>query len=110
MNGWIAPGVAFLSLCFTSVIAVLMLQMRQVMKSDVVATTKKLEEMALVGEKTHTLVNSNMGAQLKLTATVSRRLALITKDDSDQEAASIAETLLHEHERKQEVVDANQAK
>lgn len=56
------------------------------------ATEVKLNEIAQVGVAVHTLVNSNMGAQLKLNAVVSRRLAEITKDKEDIEAAELCLT------------------
>jgi hypothetical protein len=65
----------------------------------------KLDDIARTGEKTHTLVNSNMAVQLKLNAAVTRRLADLTKDPIDEEAANLAEKLSHEHETKQTVVD-----
>ena len=69
------------------------------------ATELKLIEIANVGIAVHTLVNSNMGVQLKLNAVVSRRLAEITKDRADLAAAELAQGLLHEHEAKQAIVD-----
>jgi hypothetical protein len=58
----------------------------------------------------HTLVNSNMGAQLKLTAVYAREVANLKKNSPDADAAESlaveAEKLLAEHEAKQKVVDA----
>ena len=72
--------------------------------------TVQLAQIAETGEKTHTLVNSNMGVQLRLNAVVTRRLAEITKGTpdgkADEEAATAAERLLREHEGKQAVVDS----
>lgn len=68
--------------------------------------SNKLEAIAKVSEATHTLVNSNMGAQLKLTAVATRRLAALTNDQADLDAADLADKLLAEHEAKQAVVDS----
>lgn len=70
------------------------------------ATDKKLDAIAEVGDATHTLVNNNMGIQLKLNAVTLRRLAGITKKTGDREAAIAAEKLYAEHMAKQAVVDA----
>jgi len=59
-----------------------------------------------VGIDTHTLVNNNMGVQLKLAAGYARRLANITKAAEDEQAAAIAELALAEHLKKQAVVDS----
>jgi hypothetical protein len=69
-------------------------------------TNKQISKIATVADKTHTLVNSNMGIQLMLNAVVTRRLASITKDQDDEAAALKAEALLEAHEGKQKVVDA----
>jgi hypothetical protein len=68
--------------------------------------SKKLDRISETGEKTHTLVNSNMGAQLKLNATVTHRLAMLTGDPVDEEAAVLSKKMLDEHEAKQAVVDS----
>lgn len=70
----------------------------------------KLTAIAKTGEAVHVLVNSNMAIQLKLNATVTRRLANMTHDETDGIAADLAEQLFHEHERKQKQVDAQAAK
>lgn len=67
---------------------------------------RKLAKIEATGEKTHTLVNSNMGAQLKLNAVATRRLADLTKDQDDINAANLAAKMLKEHEGRQAVVDA----
>jgi hypothetical protein len=53
----------------------------------------------------HTLVNANMGAQLKISAIALRRLAMLTHNEQDIQAAVVAEKLLYEHEKKQAIVD-----
>jgi hypothetical protein len=80
------------------------------LKASDAETSKKLNEMAEVGEATHTLVNANMGVQLLLNATVTRRLADITKDPVDAEAAGLAQKLYDEHQAKQATVDAHARK
>jgi len=70
------------------------------------ATDKKLDALAIVAEATHTLVNSNMAVQLKLTAELSRWKADQTNDPEHILAAEHAERLLKEHEHKQALVDS----
>jgi hypothetical protein len=69
-------------------------------------TNTKLDGLAKVADATHTLVNSNMGAQLKLNAVVTRRLADLTQDPTDHDAAALADKLLAEHQEKQAIVDS----
>ena len=71
-------------------------------------TDAKLDSMADVGEKTHTLVNSNMALQLSLNKAVTRRLANMTKDPADEDAAQLAARLYDEHLKKQAIVDAKE--
>lgn len=66
----------------------------------------KLEGLAKVARATHTLVNSSMSAQLKISAIALRRVAELTKSPIDKRAADLAEHLLAEHEAKQVLVDA----
>lgn len=58
---------------------------------------KKLEEMAVVADKTHALVNSAMTAQLRLVAKSARLLADHTKNPEHIKDAVEAEKLLAEH-------------
>jgi hypothetical protein len=69
------------------------------------ATSHKLDGLAKVAKDTHTLVNSNMAAQLRLNAAVTRRLAGVTGRPEDAKAADLAEALYGEHEAKQAKVD-----
>jgi hypothetical protein len=73
----------------------------------------KLTKIEETGEKVHTLVNSNMGVQLRLNAALSRQVANLTINPEEKEAAiraaELAESLLHEHEIKQTVVDRKDA-
>src|SRR5687767_14625286 len=43
----------------------------------------RLDALAKVAESTHTLVNSNMSVQLKISAVALRRIAELTKDPGD---------------------------
>lgn len=82
----------------------------EVTKKSTQVTEKRLESIAKVGEKTHTLVNSNMGVQLKLNAAVTKRLADLTNDADDRKAAELAQSMWEEHEKKQHAVDVKEAK
>lgn len=68
------------------------------------------EKAAETGEKTHTLVNSNMGVQLKLNAYNSQIVAELRKNPEDIEAATLAKKMLLDHERKQTKVDSGNIK
>jgi hypothetical protein len=83
-------------------------EVKTTLQTNTTATDVKLQSIAATGEKTHTLVNSNMGVQLKLNAVLSRRLADMTKAPLDISVADQAERLLREHEGKQASVDAQQ--
>lgn len=54
-------------------------------------------------------MNSNMGVQLKLNAALSRRMASMTKDVVNMQAADLAGKLLREHEAKQATVDKKES-
>jgi hypothetical protein len=54
---------------------------------------------------THTLVNSNMGIQLRLNSVALRRIASLTGLPDDAAAASLAESAYAEHLKKQALVD-----
>lgn len=69
-------------------------------------TDARLSELKSVAHETHTLVNSNMGVQLKLNAAVTRRLAGLTGHADDLAAADLAEQMYQEHLKKQAQVDA----
>lgn len=76
-------------------------------KKELLVSSEKQEEkidaVAVVAEKTLTNVNGRMGLQLKLVAVSARRLAQITKNPVDRMAADLAEKLLAEHEKEQEM-------
>ena len=71
-----------------------------------VTTDATLKEIKKTGVDTHTLVNSNMGVQLRLNAAVTGRLAEITKDPEDIKAANLARLMYEEHVAKQAIVDS----
>lgn len=58
-----------------------------------------------VTNDTHTLVNSNMGVQLKLNSLTSARVAALTGHADDLAAAEIAKLAYDEHVKKQAIVD-----
>jgi hypothetical protein len=62
------------------------------------------------GALTHDLVNSASLVQLRLYAVAARRIADLTKEPADLEAAATAEKLHHEHEIKQQQATANAVK
>lgn len=58
-------------------------------------------------ERTHTLVNGGMAAQLRLTAAALRRVAELTKDPVDAALATEAERAYAEHRRAQAAAGGN---
>lgn len=70
------------------------------------AQDKKLEALATVADKTHSLVNSAMGKQKELLAITARSKAVITNDPDDIKAADVAEKEDREHKAAQAKVDA----
>ncbi len=69
----------------------------------------KLDAIAVVTNKVHTLVNSAMSAQLRISMVALRRLANLYPDNQDDVAAAdLAEKLFREHEQKQLNIDASQ--
>jgi hypothetical protein len=70
----------------------------------------KLDGIAEQTDKVHTLVNSNMGAQLTLTAKALRRVAELTGDAVDHAIADEAEKLARDHAVKQNKVDDEEAR
>lgn len=75
-------------------------------------TNRKLDRMEKVGVATHTLVNSNMGAQLKISAVALRRVANLMRGqpghEDDESAAVLAEKNLSDHVNKQAIVDGHE--
>lgn len=66
---------------------------------------RKVSKIVKTGDDVHTLVNSAMGAQLKLNAVSTQRLAMMTHSPVDVEAAALAEKALKEHQARQSVVN-----
>jgi hypothetical protein len=68
----------------------------------------RLDKLAKVGEATHMLVNSAMGAQLKLHADTARAKSDITGQPADIAVANLAEKMLAEHVAKQAALDKHE--
>ncbi len=68
--------------------------------------SKKLDEIAKVGEATHVLVNSNMEAQLQVNSVLAHRVAELTNDPVDMEVARKVDKLLAEYLSKHAAVDS----
>jgi ABC-type transport system involved in cytochrome bd biosynthesis fused ATPase/permease subunit len=81
-------------------------EVKQRLETTTATNAGMLAQIAKVGEATHTLVNSNMGTQLKISAVALRRVAELTKHPDDLAAADLADKGLHEHEGKQAIVDS----
>jgi hypothetical protein len=91
---------------FCSLIAMSLLKYLQSSKTAT-KTAVQLGGLAKVAEDTHTLVNSNMGNQLKVSSVALTRVAELTGHPDDQAAAKAAQEALVAHEGKQKVVDAS---
>jgi hypothetical protein len=65
----------------------------------------KVDNLTVQTDKVHTLVNSNMGLQLGISAALARRIADLTGLESDASIAEAHEKLSHDHEAKQAQVD-----
>lgn len=73
-------------------------------KVETVAT--KLDAVQVTTDATHTLSNSGRGALLLLSRSQSRRLADLTHDPIDAEAADVAESIYRDHMASQQIVDS----
>lgn len=87
-------------------------EVKQVLAETTAIADEKLTELTKItlatqkqGEAIHTLVNSNMGIQLKISAVALRRIADMTQHTDDIKAAQVADDALAEHNKKQEIVD-----
>lgn len=69
-------------------------------------SNNKLLALVKVTKDTHTLVNSNMGVQLKLGMDLSEFKAFTTQQPIDIEAARLAKEKYEDHVRQQGIVDA----
>ena len=78
---------------------------KQTLDESTTATTAKLSQLEHIATSTHTLVNSNMSAQLKISAVALHRIAELTKHPDDIAAADLAAKNLSEHDAKQRIVD-----
>ncbi len=78
---------------------------KDALKQSTVAAAVKADEGLKIAKDTHTLVNSNMGVQLRLNAELSRWKANQTGLPEDARAADVAERMIREHEAKQRLVD-----
>jgi len=63
------------------------------------------KKAAKIASNIHTLVNSNMGVQLRVNWLQARRIADMTKLPSDIELANEAERLYNQHQLKQAQID-----
>lgn len=70
--------------------------------------TVKLKKIDKTADKVHILVNSSMSLQLKDKMTALKRVAELTKKESDIAEAAEAEKLWQEHEARQAIVDSNE--
>lgn len=68
----------------------------------------KLDQLAVVLDKTHTFVNSNMEIQLDLNERLARRVWEVSKHTSDKEVWEAAKRKLEEHRKNQRIVDAGE--
>jgi len=81
-------------------------EVKQTLEAKTTKNEAKLDDLAIMGKATHTLVNSSMSAQLKLVAELSRWKANQTNAPEDTQAADVAERLYREQQAKQARVDA----
>lgn len=108
-----------LTLCTTTIGMFQVIKLAQIQAQGQVAAVKTEEVKQALATSTesanqqltsiHTLVNANMGAQLKISAIALRRIADLTRNPGDISAAIVAEKLLYEHEAKQAMVDKQNA-
>lgn len=68
-------------------------------------TKQSVDKNAKVTEDVHALVNSNFGVQLKVNEVLARRVADLTQNKADVEAADLAARLHREHMEKQSEID-----
>lgn len=75
-------------------------QVKRTLEEATEEQSGRLDSIQKTGQLTHDLVNSASLVQLKLYAVAARRIADLTKDPADAEAATVAERLYHDHEAK----------
>lgn len=81
-------------------------EVRDELKLTASTTSQKLGALKSIATDTHTLVNSNMEKALLISAIALRRVASMSNDVGDIDAANVAEAALAEHRKKQKIVDA----
>jgi hypothetical protein len=81
-------------------------------KDDLAARDQKtdatLSDIKNTGEKNHALSNSAMGAQLLVAKVALARIAEMTKEQGDIDAAELAANLYADHQAKQAAIDSGQ--
>lgn len=100
---YIAGGIfSLIGTVISAFIAVYMFRLNELSKQAAVERAA----IAKVADATHTLVNNNMGLQLRMTAVMSRTVADLRGSPADIKNAEEAELLLAEHQSLQDKVDA----
>lgn len=83
-------------------------EVKVTLEASTTLSDAKLDAIARVADATHALVNSNMAAQLKISAIALRRVAEMTSNPKDIAMAELADKNLADHEAQQAVVDSKQ--
>lgn len=96
---------AIIAAVVTIVLAYLQQRNKNAAAADTAKVEAKVEEVSKIAVSTHAVVNGKMALQLQRNATVTRRLATLTKEPADIIAAELAEKLYHEHMAKQTLAD-----
>jgi len=111
-GGWVMIiGAVFLGMTQVTSLVLQFMSGRKVeaVRTDLAINTlsnsQKLDGVVSTNKQIHTLVNSNMGVQLKVNVVLAWRIYALTKDPEDLKAAQLAENYLKDHEIKQGVVD-----
>ena len=82
----------------------------QVAVQTATQAAKQQNEILVLADKTHTLVNSQYGIALSLILEKAKRIAALSKDPVDQAEVDKAQQKLDEHEAKQHAVDHKESK
>jgi hypothetical protein len=85
-------------------------EVKHTLEASTANATQKLNEIAIVADKTHILVNSQMGQQLMMYAITARTLADLTHKPEHIKAAEEADQKLSDHVAKQHLVDTKESK
>ena len=116
--------VGLIGTCFTAVMVYYMAKLKAGQeqadrKTDQVAqtlaqesgkTTSKLNDITSGTKAIHTFTNAKLGAALDEAAAATRRVAELTKNETDLAAALISERASERHKSAQELVDVDKAK